>query len=217
MPIKKRITKEKLIDLYLYQLLTPKEIAKRVSAVQQTVIEWLKYYNIATRRYGGKPTKERLEEMLKKHSPARIAIAHCAPISRIFIWMNEYGISHKDQNERNWGGSISHGGYRVIRASGKPEYLHRFIMQNHLGRKLLTSEHVHHKNGVKTDNRVENLEIMTNSEHWKISHTGKLGGWNEARTKIKSMGVVINKQQRQIEKISMLLEKERERVRGLCA
>lgn len=42
---------------------------------------------------------------------------------------------------------------------------HRLIIENHLGRRLSTDEVVHHKNGNKTDNRLENLEVMKNNEH----------------------------------------------------
>jgi hypothetical protein len=42
---------------------------------------------------------------------------------------------------------------------------HRLVMEQILGRYLTPEEHVHHLNGVKSDNRPENLEVMGVSEH----------------------------------------------------
>jgi hypothetical protein len=48
-----------------------------------------------------------------------------------------------------------------------PKYEHRHIMEQILGRQLLTEEHVHHKNGDGLDNRAENLEVIEGAEHMR--------------------------------------------------
>ena len=50
-------------------------------------------------------------------------------------------------------------GYVKIRVNQKGMLQHRHIMEQFLGRELLPEENVHHINGIRDDNRIENLEI----------------------------------------------------------
>lgn len=54
--------------------------------------------------------------------------------------------------------------------AGKSGYVlrSRYVMATHLGRPLRADEHVHHVNRDKTDDRVDNLQVVTPSEHAKL-------------------------------------------------
>lgn len=63
--------------------------------------------------------------------------------------------------------SMTVDGYLEKRVNGQNKRLHRIIMERHMGRDL-TGYHIHHKNHNKLDNRIENLEVLTPSEHSRL-------------------------------------------------
>lgn len=76
------------------------------------------------------------------------------------------------ENASNWKGGkqITPSGYIKIRLPAyalHPNsrngyiYEHRLVMEKHLGRYLTKDEAIHHKNGIKDDNRLENLELVS--------------------------------------------------------
>lgn len=100
----------------------------------------------------------------------------------ISLWLGQKLIG---ENSPNWksGKFISQkGDVMILRPdrfsnpskSGWRRYIpeHRLIMENHLGRKLLKSELIHHLNGNKQDNRVDNLFLTTRTDH-KTFHKGE--------------------------------------------
>lgn len=73
------------------------------------------------------------------------------------------------------GNHVGSRGYRLIfspkhPAATKAGYVleHRLVMMNHLGRQLSKEEIIHHINGNKLDNRIENLQIISRYDIGKV-------------------------------------------------
>lgn len=75
-------------------------------------------------------------------------------------------------------GSISRG-YRMLSIDSRPISEHRYVMEQQLGRRLLTTEHVHHINHDRLDNRLENLELLSSRTH----HNQHVKNFRDEKTK----------------------------------
>ncbi len=90
--------------------------------------------------------------------------------------------SIKGENNPAWkGGTVIANGYKLVRAPDHPKAVrkglyvqeHILVMEQFLGRYLLSDEVVHHKNGNRSDNRLENLEVMSQAEHVRLHTLGR--------------------------------------------
>ena len=59
--------------------------------------------------------------------------------------------------------------YKTKQIKGRETYVHRLVVENAIGRRLLSSEHVHHIDHNKENNVISNLVVTTIKEH-KILH-----------------------------------------------
>lgn len=71
----------------------------------------------------------------------------------------------------NGQGHLCGQGYKFINKVNHPNaqkrgriYEHTYVMSQHLGRPLMQDENVHHKNGIRYDNKIENLELWTKGQ-----------------------------------------------------
>lgn len=125
----------------------------RISTPDKTCLECGQSFNRSTSSSG------RLEGMDDYHS-RRFCSADC-----YHLWMR--GPNHYAYSES---GSSREDGYVRVSRNGKRVYLHRWTMEQHLGRPLRTDEHVHHRDGDPENNALINLQLTTNREHLRMHY-----------------------------------------------
>lgn len=109
------------------------------------------------------------------------SIDHCTRKHDAYGYCKAHGIRWKMHGDarpdiplkhiaKKGAGSISTG-YRVHQQNGKSRSEHRRLMERALCRRLRKNEHVHHKDGNKLNNSLDNLEVLTASEHTRRHKT----------------------------------------------
>ena len=144
------ISKEKLFELYTTQNKSAREIGDMYGVKSSTVLYHLKRYGIKRRKgafqKGHKFPREIYEIISEKNKGTRIK-GQGHKIFRPDGYVDIYFPTHPNHTKNGY----------------VPE--HRLVMEKHIGRYLTKDEVVHHINGIKDDNRIENLQLMTSSEH----------------------------------------------------
>lgn len=191
-----KLTKEELETLYLVEGKTQAEIGAILGCSVSIVKRTLHENGIDTNRNAATALANRKgmsDADFKKYlvdaykSKSILAIARELGFKPVVVrrYFKKYGIPFKPTNEAKgskgtkngkWnGGRHIHNGYIEVYAPDHPNknkrncvYEHQFVMEKHIGRYLEKGEVVHHKDLCKTNNNIENLQLMTVSEHTRL-------------------------------------------------
>lgn len=140
-----------LMKKYHKEELSTPEIGKMCNVTGTTIHKWMKRLAIEARTQS-----EAIETWHKKHP---------------YKFLGDKSNKWKGGRNKNKGYvmiySPNHPNRRGRNKSGGGGYMreHRLVMEKHIGRYLHSWEEVHHINGIKDDNRIENLSLLPRREH----------------------------------------------------
>lgn len=128
-------------------------------------------------------------------------LGRCLKASEWVVHVNGDRADNRLENLRvvvKGGGGRDLRGYWMVYRQGKKVPYHRLLVEERLGRPLLPHETVHHINGVRDDNRLENLELWSSSQpagqrvtdkvHWARHIISLYGGYVDDTTGTTSSG-----------------------------
>lgn len=148
--------------LYLDERKSIRQMARSLGATPTTVRSWLKEVGIQPRT---------VSDAKKGQKPSRAAIEKSVATRRKAVLPDRGHIGYALRSD----------GYVYIYRPDHPNatrsgYVleHRLVMSESIGRPLRRDEDVHHKNGDRRDNRIENLELIAHSEHLRVHYNERV-------------------------------------------
>lgn len=138
-----------------------------------------KYFCIDCHKYTKPLRKNRCDACYKRYKQHKLPKkkCECDPDCKEMIYIkttrgkpNNFAIGHhmKMENHYNWKGGRYIGNYIFLRIKGKWIREHRVIYEQYHNVCLLPWIEIHHINGDKHDNRIENLQPMTINDHRRL-------------------------------------------------
>lgn len=190
---------ELLKKMKLDRDMTHDEISNELGCSQPTISKWVSEYGIEK-----KPCPWNNEEKLRKLyiieglSLREIGNHLDCCRSTVANNMDEFGIERRLANDE-YGHvpfSCREHGYEYWRTRHKDEIFsvkhHRLLAVVKYGFDAVKNMDVHHVNGIKWDNRVENLELMTHSEHSSLHSNERREEQREIMNKLREEGEMMS-------------------------
>ncbi len=146
------IEKETLRKLYEEGQLSIRDIAKKLGCSITPVKYWMKKHGIKSRTLSESGVIRC--EKKPQSNPGRKG-------------MPKSHKSGKDNHQWKGGRSLTNNGYMRVRINGELVLEHRYVWEKHNGQ-IPKGYQIHHIDEDKLNNKIENLQLMKNSEHQKL-------------------------------------------------
>jgi len=164
------------------------EVAKRLGCTQPTIISRLKAAGVKRRTKWERQTSATPESVIALYRSGlgvpTIAKQVGVTNRAIYLRLRSAGVvirkdaypSRKGASNPSWrGGRHLSRGYVMVNVGTKNyQFEHRIVMEHMLGRPLKAHEIVHHMNGIRSDNRPENLTLTTRKDHEHYTYVKRL-------------------------------------------